>query len=143
MEARYDRAISIAPTTRCQLIRSSYASRRKSVKSRLKATVVIASLALSATPILNASAYAQPAGGVGENTLYPVVVGAAVGGVVGMLLWPIAAPMGAGVIAGVGGPEMAAGMAGAGPWGWRAIIATRTLVGAGIGAVAGYLYSRS
>ena len=110
------------------------------MKSRLMVIMMVASLALTAP------AYAQSTSSSGGNSVLPIVAGAVIGGAVGMLIWPMAVPMGAGVMASAGAPEMAAGMAagmgGAGPAGWRAIVATRTLVGAGIGAIAGYLYSR-
>ena len=110
------------------------------MKVRLMAIMMISSLALTA-PV-----HAQSNSSSGGNGVVPIVAGAVIGGAVGMLIWPVAAPMGVGVMAGAGAPEMAAGMAagmgGAGPTGWRAIVATRTLVGAGIGAIAGYLYWR-
>jgi hypothetical protein len=121
-------------------------NRREPVKSRLVATVVVASLALSATLMPIEPVYAQPAAGSSGRTLIPIVVGALVGGAVGMLVWPMVVPMGAGVMAGVAAPEAAAGAAAgvpaAGAWSWDAIMATRTLVGAGIGAFAGFLFSR-
>jgi hypothetical protein len=106
------------------------------VKLRLMAIMMVSSLTLTAP------AHAQSNSSSGGNSMFPIVAGAVIGGAVGMLIWPMAAPMGAGVMASAGAPEMAAGMGGAGPAGWRAIVAARTLVGAGIGAIAGYLYAR-
>ncbi len=116
------------------------------MKSRLAATVMVASLALSATLMPNAPAYAQSAGGSRGSSLIPIVAGALVGGAAGMLVWPMLVPMEAAVLAGVAAPEAVAGTAVSVPatsaWSWNAIMATPTLVGAGIGAFAGYLFSR-
>jgi len=110
------------------------------------ATVLLGSLVLSAAPALTTPAYAQAASTTRGSTLLPMVVGAGMGGLVALLVWPMVVPMGAGAVAGVAAPEaaagMAAGMSGAGMWGWHAGTATPTLVGAGGGTAAGYLYSR-
>jgi hypothetical protein len=116
------------------------------VKSSLVATVVVVSLVLSSTLMSAAPAYAQSADGSGGRILIPIALGAVVGGAIGMLVWPMVVPMGAGVMAGVTAPEAAvgaaAGVPAAGAWSWSAFGATRTLVGAGIGALVGYLFSR-
>lgn len=116
------------------------------MKTHLVATVLLGSLVLAAAPVLTTPAHAQAVNNARGSTLLPMVVGAGVGGLVGMLVWPMAVPMGAGAMVGVAVPEaaagMAAGMSGAGTWGWHAVTATPTLVGAGVGAVAGYMYSR-
>src|SRR5215469_14642053 len=112
-------------------------SRRRRMKSHLKAAVIASTLV--AAPILAVTATAQPVpGNPASSTVVPVVVGAAAGATVGALLWPVIMPATAVAAA----PGAAAVVPEAATWGWGAFVTTRALVGAIIGGALGYVAAR-